>query len=76
MPSLLDQIERVPVSSLTLFPGNARKGNQPAIAASLAAHGQVTPLVVQRSTRHVLGGNNTWNGTSTSPGSRRTSPRG
>jgi hypothetical protein len=59
LPSLLEQIEHVPVSSLTLYPGNARKGDIPAIAASLRENGQVTPLVVQASTRHVLGGNNT-----------------
>jgi hypothetical protein len=59
LPSLLEQIEHVPISSLTLYPGNARKGDIPAIAASLRENGQVTPLVVQASTRHVLGGNNT-----------------
>lgn len=59
MPSLLDQIERVPVDSLTLYPGNARKGDIRAIAASLADNQQVAPIVVQRSTRYVLGGNNT-----------------
>ena len=59
MPSLLDRIEHVPIASLSLFPGNARKGDIPAIAESLRENGQVSPLVVQRSTSHVLGGNNT-----------------
>lgn len=59
MPSLLSKIETVPVSSLELYPGNARKGDLQAIAASLRENGQVSPLVVQQSTRRVLGGNNT-----------------
>jgi hypothetical protein len=59
VPSLLDKIERVPVDSLTLYPGNARKGDIKAIAASLAENGQVSPLIVQASTRYVLGGNHT-----------------
>jgi hypothetical protein len=59
VPSLLERIERVPASSLGLYPGNARKGDLQAIAASLREHGQVTPLVARQSTRHVLGGNNT-----------------
>lgn len=59
MRSLLGQVERVPVSSLSLYPGNPRIGDVPAIAESLAENGQYAPLVVQASTRHVLAGNHT-----------------
>lgn len=59
MPSLLSAIERVPVGSLEFFPGNARRGDVAAIAASLAENEQYAPIVVQRSTRHVLAGNHT-----------------
>lgn len=59
MPSLLSQIERVPVGSLEFYPGNPRRGNVEAIAASLAENEQYAPIVVQRSTRYVLAGNHT-----------------
>jgi ParB-like chromosome segregation protein Spo0J len=59
MPSLLTKIERVPVDSLTLYPGNPRVGNIDAIAESLRENQQYAPLVVQASTRHVLAGNHT-----------------
>ncbi len=59
MRSLLGQVERAPVSSLSLYPGNPRIGDVPAIAESLAENGQYAPLVVQASTRHVLAGNHT-----------------
>lgn len=59
MRSLLDQIERVPVGSLELYPGNPRRGDVKAIAASLAENEQYAPIVVQKSTRYVLAGNHT-----------------
>jgi ParB-like nuclease family protein len=59
LPSLLDKIERVPIGSVKLYPGNARRGDLKAIAASLQENQQVSPLVVQRSTGFVLGGNHT-----------------
>lgn len=59
MPSLLNSIETVPVESLEFFPGNARRGNVEVIAGSLKENEQYAPLVVQRSTRHVLAGNHT-----------------
>jgi len=59
MASLLNQIETVPVESLEFYPGNPRRGNVPVIAASLRENEQYAPLVVQRSTRHVLAGNHT-----------------
>ncbi|MCK9251014.1 MAG: DNA modification methylase [Solirubrobacteraceae bacterium] len=52
-------VERVPVGDLVPYPGNARQGDIGAICQSLQAHGQYRPLVVQRSTRHVLAGNHT-----------------
>lgn len=59
MTSLIQQIERVPVNSLTLHPQNARRGDIAAIAASLRTNAQFAPIVVQTSTRHVLAGNHT-----------------
>lgn len=59
MPSLLNQIERVPVDSLEYYPGNPRVGDVPLIAESLRVNQQYAPIVVQRSTRYVLAGNHT-----------------
>lgn len=59
MPSLLNQIERVPVDSLEYYPGNPRVGNVALIAESLRLNQQYAPIVVQRSTRYVLAGNHT-----------------
>ena len=53
-------IARVPLNSLTLDPANARQHgerNMEAITASLQRFGQTEPLVVQRSSRRVIGGN-------------------
>ena len=53
-------MRRVPVSSLTIDPSNARKHgekNLAAIAASIKQFGQVEPLVVQKGTGRVIGGN-------------------
>ena len=53
-------VRRVPVSSLKLDPQNARKHgdkNLGAIGESLRAFGQVEPLVVQKGTGKVIGGN-------------------
>lgn len=52
-------IVSAPVSTLTHHPKNPRRGNPAVIAESLREHGQVTPLLVQRSTSYVLGGNHT-----------------
>lgn len=59
MASLLKSIETVPVDSLIQHPGNARRGDVAAIAESLDENFQFTPIVVQRSTRHILSGNHT-----------------
>src|SRR5450755_4786138 len=53
-------VERVPLSSLTEFPGNPRRGDVDAIAESLRTNGLYKPLVVQKSTGHILAGNHTW----------------
>jgi DNA modification methylase len=53
-------IRRVPLASLHLDPANARTHPEPnvaAIKASLARFGQVDPLITQRSTGRVIGGN-------------------
>jgi hypothetical protein len=59
MSSLLQKMERVRTDTLTLHPENARRGDVPAIAESLARNGQFAPIVVQESTRYVLSGNHT-----------------
>jgi DNA modification methylase len=53
-------IRRVPLASLHLDPANARQhpeANLGAIKASLVRFGQVDPLITQRSTGRVIGGN-------------------
>lgn len=53
-------VEVVPIGMLTEDPRNARKhpgNNLAAIKASLLQFGQVEPLVVQKSTGRVIGGN-------------------
>lgn len=59
MASLLSGIEPVYISSLRYHPENARKGDIDAIARSLCANGQFSPVVVQRSTNYILAGNHT-----------------
>jgi ParB-like chromosome segregation protein Spo0J len=59
------KIERVPVSSLSLHPHNARQGDVGAICQSLEAHGQYRALVVQKSTNTVIAGNHTLQAAST-----------
>ena len=54
------KVKKVRLSTLTEDPANARKHdkrNMAAIAASLQRFGQVEPLVVQASTKQVIGGN-------------------
>lgn len=52
--------ETVPIDQVRPHPKNARRGNIKAVAESLAAHWQYRPIVVQRSTGHILVGNHTW----------------
>ena len=49
----------MPLAQLTHYPGNPRRHNHAALVDSLSAHGQIRPLVVQRSTKIVLTGNGT-----------------
>lgn len=50
----------VPVGDIKPHPRNVRSGNVDAIKDSLQAHGQYRPIVVQKSTGHVLAGNHTY----------------
>ena len=49
----------IEITAVTPHPRNIRQGDVGAICQSLAAHGQYRPIVVQRSTGHVLAGNHT-----------------
>lgn len=53
------KVESVKVDTLKQHPKNPRKGDVDVIAESLFANGQIAPIVVQRSTMHVIGGNHT-----------------
>lgn len=50
----------VPIGKVRSHPQNPRLGQVDVIVESLAAHGQYRPIVVQRSTGHILAGNHTW----------------
>src|SRR5699024_2137480 len=59
-PTILPTPTRtVDISTLSPHPDNARQGNTDLIAQSLEHNGQYRPLVVQKSTGHVLAGNHT-----------------
>jgi site-specific DNA-methyltransferase (adenine-specific) len=49
----------VAIANLRPYPGNPRRGDVEAIKASLRAHGQYRPIVVNRPTMQVLAGNHT-----------------
>ena len=49
--------ETIAIDSVEPHPQNARVGDVEAIAASLKRFGQMKPIVVQRSTGHVIAGN-------------------
>lgn len=53
-------LERVDLADLSEYPGNARRGDVEAIRESIRENGVFAPLVVQRSTGHVLSGNHTF----------------
>lgn len=53
------EVATVPLAELREYPGNPRRGDVEAIAASLEANEQFQPLIVQRSTGFVLSGNHT-----------------
>ena len=50
----------VPADKLSLFPGNPRRGDLLRITESLRTNGFYKPLVVQKSTLHILAGNQTF----------------
>lgn len=52
------KIEKVKLDTLIRYPGNARRGDVAGISESLKL-GQFRPLLVQRSTRHIVAGNHT-----------------
>lgn len=57
---LVRDVERVPITSVSGYPGNPRRGDVGAIAVSLQANGMYRPIVVQASTGFILAGNHTW----------------
>lgn len=61
MADVLDQhVSQVNVNDISPYPKNPRKGNVKLIADSLKENGQFRPLVVQKSTGFILGGNHTF----------------
>lgn len=58
-PRIRLEVQTVPISDVSPYPGNARRGNVEKVAESLLWNGQFRPLVVQRSTGYVLAGNHT-----------------
>jgi len=56
----LVQVDRVRMDTVIPHPDNARRGNIPQIASSLAEFGQFKPLVVQKATGYILCGNHTY----------------
>jgi ParB-like chromosome segregation protein Spo0J len=50
----------VDIDSVTTHPRNVRQGDVGAISESLQHNGQYRPIVVQKSTKHILAGNHTW----------------
>lgn len=55
-------VVKVPIGDLVPYPDNPRKGNVDMIAESLKENGQFRPLIVQKSTSYILGGNHTFLG--------------
>jgi hypothetical protein len=51
---------RVALDTLIEFEGNPRKGNVKELVESLKHNGQYKPIVVQKSTKHILAGNHLW----------------
>ncbi|MBO0819588.1 MAG: hypothetical protein J2P26_01920 [Nocardiopsaceae bacterium] len=60
-PTILPmEVATVPIDAVAPMPGNARVGAHDLISTSLTEHGQYKPLIVQRSTGHIIAGNNTY----------------
>ena len=51
---------RIPIDSVSPFPGNPRQGDVGSIAESLRRFGQQKPIVVQASSRYIVAGNHLW----------------
>jgi hypothetical protein len=58
IPATLEQLS-VPISGLTPYGQNPRRGNLQVIVDSLERHGQYRPIVVRAGTNEVLAGNHT-----------------
>ncbi len=52
--------EHIPIDTVKPHPRNVRQGDIGAITESLRQHGQYRPIVVQKSSGHILAGNHTW----------------
>lgn len=52
-------VRKIPIGSVTEHPSNARRGDLATIRDSLAVHGQFAPIVVQKSSGHIIKGNHT-----------------
>jgi site-specific DNA-methyltransferase (adenine-specific) len=50
----------VPIDSLQALPGNPRRGDVDAVAASLSRFGQRKPIVVRKDDGTIIAGNHTW----------------
>lgn len=57
--SLIKKIETMEIEKLEFFPGNAKRGDVPAIKESLEENDQFAPVIVQKSTGFILAGNHT-----------------
>lgn len=53
------KVEKLAIDSVKAHPDNPRVGDVAALAESLQRFGQVKPIVVQRSSKHVIAGNHT-----------------
>jgi len=54
------KVTQVQIDAVFPHPANVRQGDVGAITLSLEAHGQYRPIIVQKSTGHIIAGNHTW----------------
>lgn len=59
---MISEVVKVKLTDLKEYPDNPRIGNVTVIAESLKENGQFRPLIVQKSTMQILGGNHTYKG--------------
>jgi len=57
-----EDVQLLPLSAITPWEGNPRRGNVEAIQKSLRRFGQQRPAVVQRSSNRIVAGNHLWHG--------------